>query len=87
MPDGTVRIHAKCLDVSGLSTLDGAAVDLYTCSSTRAASQHWIPGPGGELINAHSGKCLAVPSDSTVNGTALKLEDCYGAAGEIWALS
>jgi hypothetical protein len=87
MPDGTVRIHGKCLDVSNLSTLDGAGIDLYTCSSTRAASQQWIPGPGGELINAHAGKCLAVPNNSTVNGTALKLEDCYGAAGEVWALS
>lgn len=87
MPDGTVRIHGKCMEVSHLSTLDGATIELYTCSSTRAASQHWIPGPGGELINAHSGKCLAVPSDSTVNGTVLKQEDCYGAAGEIWALS
>ncbi|HEY6277733.1 MAG TPA: ricin-type beta-trefoil lectin domain protein [Streptosporangiaceae bacterium] len=87
MPDGTVRIHGKCLDVSGLSSLDGAAIDLYTCSSARLASQQWLTGPGGELINARSGRCLAIPGDSTANGTALKQEDCYGNAGEIWALT
>lgn len=85
--NGTVRIHGKCLDVAGKSMLDGAAIDLWKCTSGRRASQTWLVGPGGELINAHSGKCLADPRNSATNGTVLRQEDCYGDAGEIWALT
>jgi hypothetical protein len=84
--DGTVRIHRMCLGVSGFSTLDGATVDLESCSGL-AFSGAWLPGPGGELINSLSGKCLADPRDSTTDGRQLRQEDCYGKAGEIWAVS
>jgi len=50
-------------------------------------SQQWLVGPGGELINAHSGDCLADPGNKTANGTALKLGACYGRAGETWAVT
>jgi len=85
-PDGTVRIHGMCLDVATMSTLNGAAIGLGSCSGF-AGSQLWLPGPGGELINLGSGKCLADPGSSTTDGHRLRQEDCYGRAGEIWALS
>jgi Ricin-type beta-trefoil lectin domain/Putative Ig domain len=85
-PEGTLRIHGKCLAVSTGSPLNGAAIDLSSCDSF-VASLVWLPGPGGELINGESGKCLADPGSSTTDGKRLRLEDCYGHAGEIWALS
>jgi hypothetical protein len=88
-PDNTLRINGKCLDVLGHSKLDGAAVQLYTCSSngTTNANQHWIIGPGGQLVNENSGRCLADPGNLAVNGTGLVQEDCYGQPGEVWAVS
>jgi Ricin-type beta-trefoil lectin domain/Putative Ig domain len=85
-PDGSLRAHGKCLSVASMSTLDDAAISLSTCLGF-AGSQVWLPGPGGELINAGSGKCLADPASSSTDGTRLRQEDCDGIAGEIWALS
>jgi hypothetical protein len=88
-PDTTLRINGKCLTVVGSSKLDGAQVELYTCSTTSppAPDQRWSFGPNGQLINANSGRCLADPGNSTVNGTKLVQEDCYGLPGEIWAVT
>ncbi len=88
-PDGTLRINGKCLDVTGRSMLDGAVLQLYTCQSGSPANanQRWAVGSNGELFNLNSGRCLDDPGDSTVNGTVLVQEDCYGQAGEIWAVT
>jgi Ricin-type beta-trefoil lectin domain/Putative Ig domain len=88
-PDSTLRINGKCLDVAGASKLDGAKIDLFTCKSASSgnASQRWAIGSNGELYNLHSGRCVADPGDSTTNNTGLVQEDCYGRAGEIWAVT
>jgi hypothetical protein len=88
-PDGTLRINGKCLDVTGRSMLDGAGLQLWTCNtdSTTNANQHWYIGPTGQLFNQNSGRCLDDPGNSTVNGTQLVQEDCYGETGEIWAVT
>jgi ricin-type beta-trefoil lectin protein/putative Ig domain-containing protein len=85
-PDGTLRINGKCLDVAGASKLDGAKIDIFTCQSADA-NQHWAIGSNGELFSLNSGRCVADPGDSTTNGTGLVQEDCYGRAGEIWAVT
>ena len=72
------------------SKLDGAALELATCQSSTSqpgASQHWAIGSSGELFNLNSGRCAADPGDSTANNTGLVQEDCYGRAGEIWAVT
>jgi len=84
-PDGTLRINNKCLDVAGRSKLDGAVVQLYTCNS--GTNQRWSIGSNGQLINQNSGRCLADPGNNPANGTQLAQEDCYGQAGEIWAVT
>jgi len=84
-PDQTLRLGGKCLTVTGSSKLDGATVVLQTCGTTK--NQQWSTGDGGELINVNSGRCLDDPGNSTTNGTALVQEDCYGQAGEIWAIT
>ena len=88
-PDTTLRINGKCLTVVGSSKLDGAQVELYTCSTTSPPSpdQRWSFGSNGQLINANSGRCLDDPGNSTVNGTKLVQEDCYDLPGEIWAVT
>ena len=86
-PDGTLRINGKCLDVARGSKLDGAEIDLFTCKSTSNANQQWAIGSNGELFSLNSGRCLADPGDSTTSGTGLVQEDCYGRAGEIWAVT
>ena len=86
--DGTLRINGKCLDVAGLSLLDGAKIQLSTCTRTNnqpSPNQQWLIGPNGELINANSGRCLDDPGGSTVNGTQLDQQDCYGNVSEVWA--
>ncbi|HEY5990368.1 MAG TPA: ricin-type beta-trefoil lectin domain protein, partial [Streptosporangiaceae bacterium] len=84
--DGTIRIHRLCLGVSGFSPLNGAAIELESCNDL-AFRMLWVPGPRGELVNGLSGKCLADPGSSSTDGRRLRQEDCYGNAGEIWALS
>ena len=83
--DGTIRIAGKCLAVQGGSMLDGAAVDLAGCS--KSAALRWLRGPNGQLINANSGRCLAIPANSRAAGTTLIQDDCYSEPGEIWVLS
>jgi hypothetical protein len=88
-PDGTLRINGKCLDVAQASKLDGAKIDLFTCKtgSSASANQRWAIGSDGGLFSLNSGRCVADPGDSTTSGTGLVQEDCYGRAGEIWAVS
>jgi hypothetical protein len=86
-PDGTLRINGKCLGVAGASKLDGAKIGLSTCKSSSNANQHWAIASNGGLISLNSGRCVADPGDSSTNGTGLVQEDCYGRAGEIWAVT
>ncbi|HEY4850598.1 MAG TPA: ricin-type beta-trefoil lectin domain protein, partial [Streptosporangiaceae bacterium] len=86
--DGTLRINGKCLDVTSKSLLDGAKIQLWTCITANgqpAPNQLWLAGPNGELINAMSGRCLNDPGGTTVNGTQLDQQDCYGNVSEVWA--
>jgi hypothetical protein len=81
---GALRIRGMCLNVSRGGLKDGAAVELADCS--QSTSQQWFSGPGGELLNGNSGRCLADPASAKSNGTRLTQEDCYGEPGEIWTV-
>jgi hypothetical protein len=65
--------------------LDGAEIELATCSSSKA--ERWIRGPAGQLMNARSGRCLADPANSRTAGAKLTQDDCYSEPGEIWVIS
>jgi hypothetical protein len=82
---GTLRIRGKCLTVSRGGLEDGDAVELADCS--HSTSQQWSGGPGGELLNDNSGRCLADLPNRAARGTGLVQEDCYGEPGEIWTVS
>jgi beta-glucosidase len=78
--NGTVQVYGKCLDVVGQGTTVGTNIDLWAC--TGGSNQQWqlkVPaasGLGVELFNPHANLCAGDPSDSTANGTQLKLESC-----------
>lgn len=85
---GTIRsTSGLCLDGSGGTVLrsqtvqDGTRVVMNFCADGLDTHQVWLPGPGGQLINAWSGRCLA-----DVPGSGLVQEDCYASASEIWAI-
>jgi hypothetical protein len=83
--NGTLEIAGQCLAVRGASLLSDAAVVLARC--TGAPSEQWQRGPGDELMNANSSRCLADPDDSGRSGTKLVQDDCYSLAGENWMIS
>ena len=90
---GSVRSSSRfCLDGGGSTVFqfrslpDGTKVVLNFCSGTRDPQQAWLPGPGGELVNGWSGRCLAAGAPGT-DGTGLDLQDCYGRADEVWDLN
>jgi GH25 family lysozyme M1 (1,4-beta-N-acetylmuramidase) len=78
-PDGTVRIHGKCLDVSSATAI------LLTCNGS--AAQRWLinpDGPGTMLESPGSG-CLADPGDSSANGAQAAIAGCSTAdPGQAW---
>jgi hypothetical protein len=76
-------IGSKCVDVSGASSTDGAAIQLYTCNGT--AAQTWTTGTD-HTVRA-LGKCLDVTSASTTNGARVQLYTCNGTAAQQWTLS
>ena len=81
---GYVRLVAahsgKCLDVTGASTADGAAVIQWTCGS--GTNQQWTLASNGSIVSRSSGKCLDVPGFSTTDGTALDQWACNGGANQ-----
>jgi hypothetical protein len=73
-------IGGKCVDVTGSSSADGTAVQLYTCNDT--AAQKWTVGTDGTVRSL--GKCLDVKSASTSNGAKVQLFTCNGTGAQKW---
>ena len=62
-------------------------MELETCRVPfPTIEEGWSILPDGQIMNNTANLCLDDPGDSTANGTQLVLEDCYGEAGEIWAV-
>ena len=81
--DRTLRIHGKCLSVSGSAKVSGAKTVLATCSGF--ASQQWSVGSGAELVNATAGLCLASSSSGT-GGVQAWISSCNGKVNQKWTL-
>jgi hypothetical protein len=65
----------------------GSPVELETCRVPfPTIMEGWSILPDGQIMSNNANLCLDDPGDSAVNGTQLVLEDCYGEAGEIWAV-
>ncbi|MDH4390826.1 MAG: RICIN domain-containing protein, partial [Aquabacterium sp.] len=75
----------KCLDVAGISQIDGANVYQWNC--TGGANQQWIQidTVGGFLLKArHSGKCLTVAGISQLSGANINQFTCIGGSNQIF---
>ena len=65
----------------------GSPVEMETCRVPfPMIEEGWSILPDGQIMNNTANLCLDDPGDSTANGTQLVLQDCYGEAGEIWAV-
>ena len=79
---GTFRLQAvssgKCVDVSGVSTADGALVHQWTCHGR--ANQQWrVRNLGGnvhQLVAVHSDKCLDLQGANDADGTPVQQWSC-----------
>ncbi|HEU5107203.1 MAG TPA: lectin, partial [Micromonosporaceae bacterium] len=73
----------KCVDVAGAGTVDGTAVQLWTCNGTPA--QRWTVGADGTIRAL--GKCLDVSGGSTADGARVQLWTCNGTGAQRWAVT
>ncbi|HEX8149985.1 MAG TPA: RICIN domain-containing protein [Pyrinomonadaceae bacterium] len=80
------RHTGKCLDVSGVSYANGAAVHQWDCVG--GANQQWQLVSNGDgyyrIIARHSGKALDVAGGSLNDGAAVIQQDYVGAASQQW---
>ncbi|HTJ36219.1 MAG TPA: beta-1,3-glucanase family protein [Dactylosporangium sp.] len=91
---GYVRINnrnnaAQVLDVNGVSTADGALVQLWAYGGGN--NQQWLPvaETGGyyHFVSRNSGKCLDVPGSSTADSVQLQQWTCNGTAAQSFRLA
>ncbi|NUT46718.1 MAG: RICIN domain-containing protein [Saccharothrix sp.] len=83
----------SCLDISGASTADNAAVIQYTCHS--GTNQRFrlqpvtVSGATNTfaLVSVSSGKCVAPSGDGAAANTALVQLGCTNATSRVWRLS
>jgi hypothetical protein len=83
--DGTLRIHSRCLDVTGPAV--GARAKVAAC--TGAASQKWEIGQVsandfGPITNAGTGTVLSYPRGSIADGTPLVMGPGNGDQSTPW---
>ncbi|WP_408057336.1 RICIN domain-containing protein [Streptomyces chiangmaiensis] len=92
--DGYVRINnrndpAKVVDVTDVSTADGAPLQLWAYGG--GGNQQWLPvdegGGAYHFVNRHSGKCLDVPGASTADSVQLTQYTCNGTAAQRFRVS
>jgi len=89
-----VAAHSgKCLDVSQVSTADGAAIHQWECLGSGQQNQVWNiqPVPGGDgytLIASHSGQCLDVYGVSLDDGGPTVQWPCQGPdhLNQLWSI-
>ncbi|MEU9829978.1 pectate lyase [Streptosporangium sp. NPDC048047] len=77
-----------CLDVTGASTSDGAALTQSSCNG--AASQTWqlsFASGGQKLVASHSGRCADIQDAGTSAGKLVLQQGCAGSAFQSWNLT
>jgi GH25 family lysozyme M1 (1,4-beta-N-acetylmuramidase) len=92
-PDGTLRIHRKCL--AAPAGASDTTVELKPCTGA-AAQQWWLTYPRSisaslgatpiALRNPASGRCLADPGRSKRNGARVVAGPCNGNKDQAWTL-
>jgi hypothetical protein len=78
------QLSGKCLSVTGGSTANGAAADIYDCNGS--ASENWTVESNGTIVGGPSGECLEVAGGSTANQAGVDIGSCDGAASQQWTV-
>ena len=83
-------VHSnKCVDVSGISTADGANIHQWDCGS--GDNQKWTVTPVGDgyvrVTAVHSGKVADVEGPSTADGADVHQWSYVGALNQQWRMS
>jgi hypothetical protein len=83
-----VKASNKCLDVPGLSTADGVALQIFGCNGGR--NQQFTlnaAGPGQyTLVNVKSAKCLEIANSSATAGAAVQQNACNGSRTQVFVI-
>ncbi|MGI8336252.1 ricin-type beta-trefoil lectin domain protein [Actinomadura scrupuli] len=79
----------KCIDDPGFGTTNGLQLDIWDCAGS--TNEAWTsparitpPIPTGTVVNTRGNLC--VNSQTTANGSPVKVEQCTGAASQQWTL-
>jgi hypothetical protein len=76
----TLRTGGKCLDLTGLNTTNGTAIEIWTCNGGQ--NQRWTMFPDGTIRTAmNSNKYLDLSNGNTADLTKLDIWDCNGPMG------
>lgn len=81
---------AKCADIYGASTTDGADAIQWTCNGGN--NQKWkvvdVTGGGKQVVAVHSNKCLTITGGSTADGVFAEQFPCVATqAYQQWSLT
>ncbi|MFE7532596.1 ricin-type beta-trefoil lectin domain protein, partial [Kitasatospora sp. NPDC057542] len=82
--NSTVSLRGMCLDITGRSTANGAAVGLWTCAPG-ASNQVWLPRADGSLYNPFSNHCLDLPNNDITPGSRLTAVTCNNTPAQTWS--
>jgi hypothetical protein len=81
----------RVMDVAGVSTANGAAIQLWDWVGVNNPNQRWIVTPSGDsffkLTAVHSGKAADVNSGSTANGATIIQWPYGGGPNQQWSIS
>ena len=78
----------KCMDVSGASKDNGAAVVAWPCHGGNNQRWNFVKRADGyyQIVNRNSGKCLDVTSFSKANGGRIQQWACAGSDNQAWTV-
>lgn len=81
------RWSGKCMDVSGRSSANGAAVQQWDCHS--GSNQQWTLPPAGTAgeVRVYGTMCLDAAGGWGNNGDAIIIWSCHGGANQQWTLT
>ncbi|TDV57494.1 RICIN domain-containing protein [Actinophytocola oryzae] len=69
----------RCMDVSGVSTAEGAQIHLWDCHG--GTNQRWTRTASGE-VRVYGNRCLDVNGNGTANGTKIQIWTCNNSAAQ-----
>lgn len=81
----TNTTSGRCLDVSGGTTANGVAVQLYDCNETPA--QAWVVVGTSLRVYGNQSRCLDIKDGAFVPGTRIQIWDCSSAnSNQTWSI-